>query len=195
MNNKKLKGKDVITIGIFTAIYFAINFGFMLLGGLHPLMWVLMPGFIALVGSIPYMIMVQKVKKTGAVIIMGVIVAIIYYLTGQFSLIIIASLAIASILAELIRYLSKYDSYKGNSLSYAFFSLGMIGSPSQVWILKDEFISKMLENGMPVDYVNTLKSFINTPMLIVLIVTPFVFGLLSCGILKSFLYKNFEARN
>ncbi|MFQ8697247.1 MAG: MptD family putative ECF transporter S component, partial [Peptoniphilus harei] len=156
MDNKKLRGKDVITIGIFTAIYFAINFGFMLLGGLHPLMWVLMPGFIALVGSIPYMIMVQKVKKTGAVIIMGVIVAIIYYLTGQFSLIIIASLAIASILAELIRYLSKYDSYKGNSLSYAFFSLGMIGSPAQVWILKDEFISKMLENGMPVDYVNTL---------------------------------------
>ena len=41
MNNKKLKGKDVIKIGIFTAIYFAINFGFMLLGGLHPLMWLL----------------------------------------------------------------------------------------------------------------------------------------------------------
>ena len=195
MNNKKLKGKDVITIGIFTAIYFAINFGFMLLGGLHPLMWILMPGFIALVGSIPYMIMVQKVKKTGAVIIMGAIVAIIYYLTGQFSLIIIASLAIASILAEVIRYLSKYDSYKWNSLSYAFFSLGMIGSPARVWILKNEFISKMLEMGMPVDYVNILKTFINTPMLIVLIVTPFVFGLLSCGILKSFLYKNFEARN
>ena len=195
MDNKKLRGKDVITIGIFTAIYFAINFGFMLLGGLHPLMWILMPGFIALVGSIPYMIMVQKVKKTGAVIIMGAIVAIIYYLTGQFSLIIIASLAIASVLAEVIRYLSKYDSYKGNSLSYAFFSLGMIGSPAQVWILKDEFISKMLEMGMPVDYVNILKTFINTPMLIVLIVTPFVFGLLSCGILKSFLYKNFEARN
>ena len=35
MDNKKLKGKDVITIGIFTAIYFAINFRFMLLGGLH----------------------------------------------------------------------------------------------------------------------------------------------------------------
>lgn len=31
MDNKKLRGKDVITIGIFTAIYFAINFGFMLL--------------------------------------------------------------------------------------------------------------------------------------------------------------------
>lgn len=84
----------------------------MLLGGLHPLLWVLMPGLVALVGSIPYMIMVQKVKKIGVVIIVKAIVAIIHYLTGQFSLIIIASLVIISILAEVIRHLSKYDSYK-----------------------------------------------------------------------------------
>ena len=30
--DKKLKGKDLITIGIFSAIYFVINFAFMLLG-------------------------------------------------------------------------------------------------------------------------------------------------------------------
>ena len=33
--DKKLKGKDLITIGIFSAIYFVINFAFMLLGGIH----------------------------------------------------------------------------------------------------------------------------------------------------------------
>ena len=41
---KKLKGKDLITIGIFSAIYFVINFAFMLLGGIHPVLWMLMPG-------------------------------------------------------------------------------------------------------------------------------------------------------
>lgn len=45
---KKLKGKDLITIGIFSAIYFVINFIFMLAGGLRPIMWIMMPGFIAL---------------------------------------------------------------------------------------------------------------------------------------------------
>ena len=29
-----MSGKDVITVGIFSAIYFVINFAFMLLGGL-----------------------------------------------------------------------------------------------------------------------------------------------------------------
>ena len=41
--DKKLKGKDLITIGIFSAIYFVINFAFMLLGGIHPVLWMLMP--------------------------------------------------------------------------------------------------------------------------------------------------------
>ena len=40
--DKKLKGKDLITIGIFSAIYFVINFAFMLLGGIHPVLWMLM---------------------------------------------------------------------------------------------------------------------------------------------------------
>ena len=34
--DRKMKGKDLITIGIFSAIYFVINFAFMLLGGIHP---------------------------------------------------------------------------------------------------------------------------------------------------------------
>ena len=63
--DKKLKGKDLITIGIFSAIYFVINFAFMLLGGIHPVLWMLMPGFIAVFAGIPFMLMVAKVQKSG----------------------------------------------------------------------------------------------------------------------------------
>ena len=45
IKRRGMSGKDVITVGIFSAIYFVINFAFMLLGGLHPLLWILMPGF------------------------------------------------------------------------------------------------------------------------------------------------------
>lgn len=51
VKGRGMSGKDVITVGIFSAIYFVINFAFMLLGGLHPLLWILMPGFIALFSS------------------------------------------------------------------------------------------------------------------------------------------------
>ena len=77
--DKKLKGKDLITIGIFSAIYFVINFAFMLLGGIHPVLWMLMPGFIAVFAGIPFMLMVTKVQKLGAVFLMGLITALIYF--------------------------------------------------------------------------------------------------------------------
>ena len=33
VKGRGMSGKDVITVGIFSAIYFVINFAFMLLGG------------------------------------------------------------------------------------------------------------------------------------------------------------------
>ena len=62
-NGKGLKGKDLITIGIFSAIYFVINFAFMLLGGIHPVLWMLMPGFIAVFAGIPFMLMAARCKS------------------------------------------------------------------------------------------------------------------------------------
>ena len=70
-SRRGMGGRDVITVGIFSAIYFAINFAFMLLGGLHPLLWILMPGFIALFTGIPYLMMCAKVQKVGSVLLMA----------------------------------------------------------------------------------------------------------------------------
>ena len=83
--DKKLKGKDLITIGIFSAIYFVINFAFMLLGGLHPLLWILMPGFIALFTGIPYLMMCAKVQKVGSVLLMGLITGLIFFVSASMS--------------------------------------------------------------------------------------------------------------
>ena len=41
--NRKLTGKDVIAIGIYSAIYFVLNFMAMMTG-LIPLLWILLPG-------------------------------------------------------------------------------------------------------------------------------------------------------
>uniref|UniRef100_UPI00325FF54E MptD family putative ECF transporter S component n=1 Tax=Clostridium sp. NkU-1 TaxID=1095009 RepID=UPI00325FF54E len=38
----------------------------MLMGGLHPILWILMPGFIALFTGVPFMLMCSKVQKNGS---------------------------------------------------------------------------------------------------------------------------------
>ena len=65
--NRKLTGKDVITIGIYSAIYFVMNFAAMMTG-LIPLLWILLPGTVAILTGIPFLLMVVKVPKPGAVL-------------------------------------------------------------------------------------------------------------------------------
>ena len=176
--DKKLKGKDLITIGIFSAIYFVINFAFMLLGGIHPVLWMLMPGFIAAFAGIPFMLMVAKVQKLGAVFLMGLITALIYFVTGQFTLVILISMASTCILAEVVRAVTKYNSFKGNSIAYVIFSLGMVGSPLPIWLFKADFLAQITEQGMPADYVAAVEALSSNAMLIVLFVAPIIGGII-----------------
>ena len=174
--DKKLKGKDLITIGIFSAIYFVINFAFMLLGGIHPVLWMLMPA---------------KVQKPGAVFLMGLITALIYFVTGQFTMVILISMASTCILAEVVRAVTKYNSFKGNSIAYVIFSLGMVGSPLPIWLFKADFLAQITEQGMPADYVAAVEALSSNAMLIVLFVAPIIGGIIGAFIARGLFKKHF----
>ena len=190
-SRRGMGGKDVITVGIFSAIYFVINFAFMLLGGIHPVLWMLMPGFIAVFAGIPFMLMVAKVQKPGAVFLMGLITALIYFVTGQFTLVILISMASTCILAEVVRAVTKYNSFKGNSIAYVIFSLGMVGSPLPIWLFKADFLAQITEQGMPADYVAAVEALSSNAMLIVLFVAPIIGGIIGAFIARSLFKKHF----
>ena len=63
--SKKLTGRDFITIGIFSAIYFVLNLAAMITG-IVPVLWLLLPGVAGIVTGIPFMLMEAKVRKPGA---------------------------------------------------------------------------------------------------------------------------------
>lgn len=191
-NNKKLKGKDLITIGIFSAIYFIINFIFMIMGGIHPIMWILMPGWIALFTGVPFMLMTAKVQKPGAVFLMGLITGLIYFATGQFTMVILITFVVACGLAELTRFLTGYSGFIGNALSFAFFSVGMVGSPLPIWLFRESFLKQITEQGMSVDYVSSLKILSANWMLVVLFAAPIVGAFIGSFIAKGLFKKHFE---
>ncbi len=196
VTSRKLKGKDLITIGIFSAIYFVINFIFMLAAALHPIMWILMPGFIALFTGVPYMILASKVQKAGAVLIMGLISGLIYYATGMFTVVILITFASACVLAELIRLATKYKSFTGNSISFALFSVGMIGSPLPMWLFKESFFEQIsVQSGqggiISGNYLSILSGLATDDMLVVLILAPVVLGVIGALIAKALFKKHF----
>lgn len=191
-NTKMLKGRDLITIGIFSAIYFVINFAFMLCGGFHPMMWILMPAFIALFSGIPFMLMCSKVQKFGAVLLMGIITGLIYFVTGQFTVVILVTFVVGCGLGELARAMSHYNSFVGNTVAFALFSLGMTGSPLPIWLMRESFFAQITEQGMPESYVSTLEAVSSTGMLAVLFITPIVGALIGAIITKGMFKKHFQ---
>ncbi|MBQ8358109.1 MAG: MptD family putative ECF transporter S component [Clostridia bacterium] len=189
-NTMRMKGKDLITVGIFSAIYFVINFAFMLLGTI-PIMWILMPGLIALFTGIPYMLLAAKVQKPGAIFLMGLITGLIYFITGQFTTVILITFVIGCGLAELVRFLTKYKSFMGNTLSFACFSIGMIGSPLPIWLFKESFIAQISEQGMSADYVASIEALSSTGMLVLMIAAPIVLAFVGAFIAKVLFKKHF----
>lgn len=190
-DKKTMSGKDVITVGIFSAVYFVINFIFMLLGGFHPMLWILMPGLIAVFTGIPYLMMCAKVQKPGSVLLMGLITGLIYFATGQFTVVILATFVVSCVLAELTRRQTKYTSSKGNMLSFVFFSLGMTGSPLPIWIMREDFLAQITEQGMPADYVATLEAVSSPAMLVVMVAAPVIGALLGAAIARAMFKKHF----
>ncbi len=86
MDSNKLEGKDFITIGIFTAIWFVIEFAFGMLGYIHPFIVAAYVIILPLVGSIPMMLFYTKAQKFGMISIMSVLIAIIMFLKVLLSL-------------------------------------------------------------------------------------------------------------
>ena len=170
--SRGLKGRDLITVGIFTALYFVINFLFMLLGGLHPYLWVFMPAIDALFAGIPFMLACAKVPKFGTVLILGLMLA-------------------SCVVAEIIRAATRYESFAGNAVAYAVFGFGMCGSPLPLWAFHDSFVAQIAGQGMGADYLATLETAANPGMLVAMFAATFVAGLIGAYIARGMFKKHF----
>lgn len=189
---KRLKGRDLITIGIFSAVYFILNLVAMMTGFV-PILWLLLPGIAGILTGIPFMLMESKVQKPGAILIMGFITAILYFITGQFTVLLLITFAVACILAEVYRAITKYDnSFIHMAVSFIIFCYGMLGSPLAIWVYKDSFLDQIQQNGMSAEYIQTLSGLISVPMLIALCVSPIIGGFIGAMISKGLFRKHFH---
>lgn len=189
--SRGLKGRDLITVGIFTALYFVVNFLFMLLSGLHPYLWVFMPAIDALFAGIPFMLACAKVPKFGTVLIIGMVPSLIYFITGMFTPLILGLMLASCVVAEIIRAATRYESFAGNAVAYAVFGFGMCGSPLPLWVFHDSFVAQIAKLGIGADYLATLETAVNPGMLVAMFAATFVAGLVGAYIARGMFRKHF----
>ena len=185
-----MKPKDLITVGIFTAIYMVVMFAVAMLGFIPifiPLIAILVP----LACGIPFMLFLTKVHCFGMVLIMAVILGLFFTLSGMGSYMLPIAIVVG-LIAELLLRAGRYQSAKMSVLAYGFFSITVFGNLLPIFVSRDAYYDQLVNGPYGLEYANTLMSFMPEWLAPVLLVCCFVFGLLGGLLGRKVLKKHFQ---
>ncbi len=188
MDNKKLKVKDLVSIGVFGVIYFVLMFGIGMMG-MIPILFLIYPTVLGIIAGTVVMLFMTKVQKPWALFIFGMISPLVMFAAGHTYVVVVLSL-IVMIIAELIRKIGNYKSFKYNMISYAIFSTWICSSMMQMLLAKEVYVEHCKMMGD--DYVVALEKLITYPHMALVALGAFIGGIIGAYIGKSLLKKHFE---
>ena len=190
-NKTGLTVKDLVTIGIFSALFLV----FALVGGIffapNPVLTFYMPVGSALLCGPVYLLLLAKVHKRWAVTILGAILCIVWFVTGMHWAMSLGYL-IMGIIADLAAGTGSYKSRKINSLSYILISLGGTASYLVFFADPDGWAKTMLGNGTEQSYIDTMRATGTGWILVIMLVGTVLAAALSAFIGYRMLKKQFE---
>lgn len=188
---KGLSVKDLVTIGIFSALFLVLSLiGGVFLGSNPALTFWLPVGGAVLPGPV-FLLMIAKVPKHGPVMILGVICAVIYFATGMHWTMPAAYL-ILGVAADLIASAGKFKNIWLNIVSYMIFALALVPPYMMFFVARDSYMSYMIQKGTDQAYLETManagQDWVLPAIIIATLAVAFLSGLLG----KKLLKKQFE---
>ena len=188
---KKFEVKDLITIGIFTALYFVVTFAVACLGFI-PVFMAIMPLIGPIFAGIPLMLYYSKIKHFGMITVTGIIIAILMFITGHPYPIFIFCIG-AGLLTELVLKLGRYESIRHCVIGSATFSLWLLGMVIAFFFgFREDYFASLVD-GYGQEYVDTMMGY--TPqwmffaMIAMCLIGGTIGGLLGAKVLKKHFRK------
>ena len=111
------------------------------------------PAFSALVGGGIYRIYVEKIQRTGAILVVALVIGTFFLFTRHGAGAFLPAL-LGGGLAELVAASGRYHSKIRNALSFLLFSFTTTGPILMMWIQPDGYRASLLARGKSIDYVN-----------------------------------------
>ncbi|CVH75785.1 hypothetical protein BN3662_01171 [Clostridiales bacterium CHKCI006] len=187
MNNAKLNGKDLITTGIYTALYIVALF-VASVANVTPFTFMFYPAVASLLGAVFFIMLATKIQKVGAIIIWGIIVGLLYMVLGMGMTLPFA--IVGAIIAQIIITKTGYTNFKMTTLAYIIVSVFFIGGYAQLFVTTESYLAESVNRGLSQEFVDGLASYATVPFLIIMIVVSAVFALLGCLLAKKILKKH-----
>ncbi len=187
----KLQVKDLIMIGVFSALYFVLN----MVGGMpfamNPILTFYQPIGSAFLSGIIFMFLIAKSPKRGTITILAVIMCILRFATGMHWAMGVGTL-ISGIIAEIIAGSKNYKNKTMNMLSFGIFALGDIGTFLVYFINPESWSNAMIKKGTDISYIESMNAAAANWMIYVIVIGTFLVALLSAWIGMKLLKKQFE---
>lgn len=188
--SRGLTGKDLMTAGLFTAVYLV---GYVLIScicGVVPFMAMTMQFFSSLLLGIPMMLYFAKIKKFGMVLITYTANGLLMILLGLGAYSLLFGV-ICALIAEFILKAGNYKNFNLAVLAYAITCIGANGN-AILWVTgSEEFLAKTAAS-MGQEYLNTVTGyFAHWWVMPAIFLSAFIGGLLGGFIGKKVLRKHF----
>lgn len=188
----KLTVPDLISVGVFTALYFVLvtvaTFTCALLPGVGN---IVLPALAALISGSVYMLLAAKLQKFGGITIMGLVMGLFFFVSGHFVLSFAANI-VCGLLADLIAARDKFRSKKLLLVSYVVFSYGLTGPILPLWFMKGAYIANLTARGKDAAYIDTLFAPINNGSFVAAMAAILVCAVLGGLFGQRMMKKHFE---
>ena len=189
MTKSKIDVKDLINIGLFTAVYFIFIAPPGILG-IIPIFMLLLPAMIALVGGIPVMLLITKTQKFGALTICGVVVSLLLAIMGHPWMALILSVPVI-VIADMVMAMGQYKSWKLNSIGYIIFSFWPIGNLLPFYFMRNSYLA-FIQDKYGTDYEATVEGLFSIGMIPIILITTIIGAWIGAYIAKGILKKHFK---
>lgn len=189
MTKSKIDVKDLINIGLFTAVYFIFIAPPGILG-IIPIFMLLLPAMIGLVGGIPVMLLITKTQKFGALTICGVVVSLLLAIMGHPWVALILSVPVI-VIADMVMAMGQYKSWKLNSIGYIIFSFWPIGNLLPFYFMRNSYLA-LIQDKYGTDYEATVEGLFSIGMIPIILITTIIGAWIGAYIAKGILKKHFK---
>jgi len=186
--NNRLNAKDLINVGIYTAICAVICCA-VAMTGVIPIMMVLLVVFVPILTGIPYMMFLTKVKKFGMILILNVLMGALMWVTGMSYYALVVG-SISGLIAEFIYRAGGYKSRKLGILAYAVSGIYCWANYFGIFFNAEAYFSTRQNFGQ--EYIDAVTGMLPAWMCPVLLAVDFVCGLIGGWIGAKMLKKHFE---
>lgn len=185
----RLNTKDLINIGIYTAMYLVVFFVIGMLNA-FPVFYPISLFVAPLITGIPFMLFTTKIKKSGMIFIMALILGV-FWLAMGYTWLPLVTYCISSLVVEITFKAAHFQNFKLLMVGYGFFSCGMIGCQLPIWIMADTYLS-YVETEMGAQYVADLTHYMPWWMGFVGLILIFIGAMFGALLGRKMLKKHFK---